>query len=558
MKHLLLQTRGRSFHSSPASPGLPFTGILLFCLTFVILTGCKKDFNFDKVKKLSWNPDIAVAVVHDSLTVQKALVQTGTEDRLYIDESGDISILYYMNKNAFRFRPNDLIQLPPVSFVYLHPVTQSEHDLLAGSDLTLPPELFSFNLAGNSQGVRVDKLLIKKGFVKVTTNHTFSNSGFLSVKILNATKQGVPFSFTVGPFTPGPTVTNIDLSGVFFDFSSSPNMVSAEIQGFLKKSDKPVAGDEIRADFLVTVDTIGRFEGFLGQHSFPQLEDTVRIPVFNNAFAQGNIYFVDPQASITLVNSIGVPVDITIEKMLAINNASGNTLDIADRLGAGTYISIPSPLITATLPVVKTMYYTNANTGNAMYDFYNLKPDNIAFQISLLVNPTGTPLNFFSDTSSFHAELRAKLPLYGHFDHLVLQDTFDLSLERPEELEHLEFRTNIINGIPLTAFMQVYFTDEFYNKKDSLTGKDQLIIKEAPVDPATFLPYPGQYGVKDTTFILDMARMKNLETVKKVLVKAVLHSSNEGHGNVKLRANQMLNLSFSTRVKLRIPINTSK
>ncbi len=46
----------------------------------------------------------------------------------------------------------------------------------------------------------------------------------------------------------------------------------------------------------------------------------------------------------------------------------------------------------------------------------------------------------------------------------------------------------------MTGLMQVYFTDENYNKLDSLAGDDQILISEAPVDPATYLPYPGMYG----------------------------------------------------------------
>ena len=531
---------------------------VIFLIIIIAFSGCRKDFDFTKVKNLSWNPDFALPMVNDSITLKKALTQTGTEDHFYIDESGDISILFYFNNNAFRLRPNDLIKLAPISFPYIHQVTQAEHEILSTADLTIPPVSFTRNFTGNNPEIRVDKLLVREGVIQVNTNFSFDNAGHLMVRILNATKNGIPFSFPIGPFVTGQAQTNIDISDVWFDLSSSPNTIQAEVEGFLKKSDKPVAGDEIRADFQITISSIGRFEGFLGRQTFSQLEDTVKVDVFNNAFALGEVYFVDPQASITIINSIGIPTEITVEKLVAINNASGIKLDIADRLGTGAVFPVPSPLITATQPAIKTMYYTNANTGNAMNDFYNLKPDDVAFKIKALINPIGTPLNFFSDTSSFYADLRVKLPLYGHFDHLTFQDTFDLAIERPEELEHLEFRTNIVNGLPLTALMQVYFTDENYNKKDSLTGDDRILIREAPVDPATHLPYPGMYGVKDTTFILNMERMQNLKNVKKIIVKAVLHSSEEGLINVKLRANQMMKINFSARVKLRKIIQSGK
>ncbi|MEI7895672.1 MAG: hypothetical protein WCJ26_01455 [bacterium] len=531
------------------------TGITMaFFIIMFTIQSCRKDFDFSKVKDLSWNPDFALPLVHDSLTLKDALTQTGTEDHFYIDENGEISILYYYNNNAFRVRPNDLIRITPVEFSYSHPVTAEEQAALGTGDLIIPPVPFTFNLTGGSADIRVDKLLVKNGAIRVTTQHTFANDGYLTIRILNATKNGAPFTFPIGPFVSGPAETIIDIAGVLLDLSSAPNIVQAEVEGFLRKSTRPVSGDHIAADFQVAIDTIGRFEGFLGHQTLPQLDDTVRVDVFNNAFALGEVYFVDPQASVTIVNSIGIPADVTIEKLVAINNASGNAMDIAGNLGAGAFFSVPSPLITATKPTVTPMYYNNANTGNSMNDFFNLKPDNVAFQIKAVINPSGTPVNFFSDTSSFYGDLRVKLPLYGHFDNLTLQDTFDLTISKPEELEHLAFRTYIVNGLPMNTRMQVYFTDEFYNKTDSLTGKDNIMINEAPVDPATHLPYPGQYGTKDTTFILTADRMHNLANVKKVLVKAVLHTSDNGQVNVKLRADQLLRLTFTARAKLKIPL----
>jgi len=528
------------------------TGILIIWLMLIIvLAGCKKDFDFDKVKSLSWNPKLALPLVNDSITLKKMLTMGDAEDHVYIDESGNISILYYYNNDAFRLKPADLIKLPPAGFNYLHQITPAEQIILNNSDLTLTPSYFTFSLTGVNQDIRVDKLLIKKGMIRVNTDHTFSNDGHLTIRIQNATKNNAPFSFTVEPIVAGPSQTNVDISGVMLDLSSSPDMVTAEVEGLLKKTEEQVAGKEIRANFQVRIDTVGWFDGFLGHQTFSQLDDTIRVNVFNNAFVLGEVFFMDPQASITIVNSIGIPTEITVEKLVAINNASGVTLDIADRLGAGAVFQVPSPLIPLTQPAIKSMYYTNDNTGNAMNDFFNLKPDNVAFQIRTVINPTGTPQNFFSDTSSFYGDLRVKLPLWGHFDHLTFQDTFDLSFDKPEDIEYLEFRTNIVNGLPLTALMQVYFTDENYVRKDSLAGNDQILIVEAPVDPATYLPYPGMFGVKDTTFILNQQRMLNLEFVKKMLVKAVLHSAEDGQINVKLKADQSIKLDFSAKATLR-------
>jgi hypothetical protein len=108
-----------------------------------------------------------------------------------------------------------------------------------------------------------------------------------------------------------------------------------------------------------------------------------------------------------------------------------------------------------------------------------------------------------------------------------------------------------VNGLPLTASVQAFFTDEHYNKIDSLTGNDRVLIREAPVDISTHLPVPGMFGIKDTTFIMNSQRMARFETVRKVLIIAVLHSSDGGKVDVKIKADQKLDVTFSARAKLK-------
>lgn len=541
------------------SPGR-LSGIVLFIglMMFFLLPGCRKDFQFDKVKDLSWNPDIALPLVNDSITLKRILTQGGAEDHLYIDESGNISILYYYNNDAFKLKPSDLIRLAPASFTFQHQITPAEQGILSTSDLPILPVTFTFPLNGSTTDQRVDKVRVKKGTIRVTTNHTFSNTGSMTINLLNATKNGLPFSFTIEPFSSGAKQFNIKLDSVYFDLSSSSNTVTAQLQGLLRQSASPVAGDEINAGFQISIDTISWFEGFLGLQTFAGLQDTVSVNVFNNAYTLGEVYFMDPQASITIINSVGVPAEVTIEKLVAINETTGSTLDIASQLGSGTVFPVPSPLITATKPVITTMNYTNENTGNSMNDFFNLKPDRVAFQIKTVINPTGTPLNFFSDASLLYDTLRVKLPLWGHFDHLTFVDTFDLKIDKPEELEYLEFRTKIRNGMPITGQLQIYFADINYNIIDSLAGNDLILIREAPVDPSTYLPYPGMYGEKDTTYILNNQRMQNLKGVKMMLLKAVLNSANQGTSDVKLRESQAIKLNFSARAKIRRAVNPGK
>lgn len=529
-------------------------GIAVFALLLSagigLLPSCRKDFDTDRIRALEWNPEIALQLVDDSVTLRRILTQGGAEDHLYIDESGDISILYYYNNDAFRIRPADLLRINNIDYLYNRPISAEEVQILQNGNLALAPVPFTVGLTGLQQDMRVDKMRIKKGNLVIVSENTFANPGYLTIAFPQATLGGAPFSARLEPLASGTSTRTFPLDGVLFDLTSTPNQLKAEVAGLLRQSTSVNQGDQIRTSIRLVIESVASFEGYLGQHVFDGMQDTIRVNVFNNAYALGEVYFVDPQATVTMVNSIGVPAHITIEQMVAINEVSQQTLDIADRLGAGSAFAIPSAVEPLVKPALKTMNYTNANTGNAMHDFFNVKPDHVGFRVKTTINPDGPVRNFFGDTSSFYGDLRIKLPLWGHFDHLTYQDTFDLIIDKPDLLEYLEFKTHLVNGMPFSGLMQVYFTDEQYQIRDSLAGSDRILIREAPVDPATYLPYPGQFGIKDTVYILSKERMLNFENVRKMLVKAVLFSPGQGTTDVKLRADQSIRMRFSARGKI--------
>jgi hypothetical protein len=186
-----------------------------------------------------------------------------------------------------------------------------------------------------------------------------------------------------------------------------------------------------------------------------------------------------------------------------------------------------------------------------MENFFNIKPNLVLFKINTSLNPTGQVVNFFSDTSSFYANLRIRLPLFGHFDNISIQDTFSFSIANPKDVELIEFKTRMVNGLPLQAIMQVYFVDRHFNRLDSLTEDDVIVINEAPVDSSTYLPIPGMFGVKDTSFFFDQDKIQGIESVENILVKAVLQSSEGGSYNVKIKAAQSLKMNFSALVHMR-------
>lgn len=529
-----------------------FQSFAIFQIILLLLfISCKKDFNFEKVKDLIWKPDFTIPIVADSISFESAIPLFGTDKNFFIDEEGNVSLLYYFTNDAFKISAGDLIVLPTFRFLLNHEITLTEQEILKTQDLITPQISFQIDLSEDNPDLIVDKLLVKGGSIIVNSNSSFNNDGYLIVSIPNATKNGIPFSDTIRPFVSGNSFDAIDLSNVLFDLSSTPNSTTVLIDGLIKKSNDFVIGDIMNSEFNIVISKIEKFEGYLGQRDFSGAEESVMVTLFNNTNDMGNMFFIDPSISVTIVNSIGVPVENTITDLRAVNAISGYSMDIADRLGADSIISLGSPDINVNQPIITTVDFNNGNTGNSMVDFFNVKPNHIFFKIKTRINPSGEGVNFFSDTSSFYALLRVRLPLFGHFDNISIQDTFSFAIGTTNAIELIEFKTHLVNGLPLQAMMQIYFVDNHYNKLDSLTESDVILINEAPVDSLTFLPIPGMFGVKDTSFFFDQYRIKGIEKVENILVKAILQSSEAESYNVKIKANQTLKLNFSAQLHMR-------
>ncbi|MGE5424590.1 MAG: hypothetical protein ACM3N9_04455 [Syntrophothermus sp.] len=528
------------------------TKIRLFVplITVVLLAGCAKYFDKDKMILDNWTPDFALPLVDDSITFEKGLEVGGAEKNFIIDESGNISILFYYNADAFGITPSTLLGQISPQLDYSHQFTVQEQQIIQAQDYILPPETVPLNLNEQNPDVRMDRIMIKRGSIHLNCFSDFNNAGSLSITIPEATKGGHVFTFNLLPFKQGQSDQQIDLSGVLINMASNPGQISMQISGIIKKGSSPAAGQATMCSATLRIDTIGLFEGYFGNRVMELGEEYVKINVFNNAFALGTLYFEEPSASVTVVNSLGIPMKVTIEELKSVNLQSNVVYDITNQLGSNSIIDIAAPLITDPNPKKKSVEFTNLNTNNSMNSFINIKPDRVYYKLKAELNPNNTGSNFLRDTSSFKADLKVKFPLYGYFDNLTVQDTFPFNLAEQKDITQMLLRTAITNGLPLMARMQVYFVDDRFNKLDSLTGTDNIFIKEAPVDPATHLPYHGMYGVKDTSFLLDEARIKKLQQAKKMLVKAVMNTSGGGQSPVKIKADQALKLRFSAMIKI--------
>jgi hypothetical protein len=102
----------------------------------------------------------------------------------------------------------------------------------------------------------------------------------------------------------------------------------------------------------------------------------------------------------------------------------------------------------------------------------------------------------------------------------------DFNLDQDvSEIENLLIRLNAINRFPVSASVQVYFTDANYQVLDSLIDQqDNMIVEGAPIGGAP------EYRVTDSTrkmtdFVLSKQKIENILSAEKLLLRAGLSTT---------------------------------
>src|ERR1017187_7699975 len=184
--------KGTSKKSTILIASLFFMAIIVF-----FIPSCIKDnFQFNKLAKTDYTPNIAVPLIYSSLTVQDILTKADHSGVVSVGTDNFCTIIY--KGNLFSLLASDLITIPNQT-----PPAYST-SLTAAQIATFPTSgtftvAYSQTVNFNSGTVKIDSLIFKSGMLNISLNSSFKFSGQIAINIPSAKKNGVPFSQTL-PF----------------------------------------------------------------------------------------------------------------------------------------------------------------------------------------------------------------------------------------------------------------------------------------------------------------------------------------------------------------------
>jgi hypothetical protein len=119
-----------------------------------------------------------------------------------------------------------------------------------------------------------------------------------------------------------------------------------------------------------------------------------------------------------------------------------------------------------------------------------------------------------------------------------------------EELQSLGLKLSLTNGFPVESKVQVYFADSLGSLVDSLL-EDNVVLAAAPVGSNGRVTAPTE---KNTEINYPAEKISRLGRVRKIYVKAITSTLDNGSRNVKIYSDYRIDLKISGRAKLKFEL----
>ncbi len=521
---------------------------------FSVLASCKKFDEFDKISKISWNPNIAIQVANASFGVYDVLAVQDSNDLILIDPSlGQIGLLY--KSEIASFNPKEVIDLGNIT----------DNNVLNLSDLNISQSV-SYNQQANSiinesidlnvaDGVEINKVKFANGNLMLHIETNLKHNINLNLKFPGLLDNGLEIERNVTFNFNGtlPQVANlaINLNNVEGDFTlngTTNNRMNVLINSQVNGTGASVDGNETLAINIASANfDYLNVRGYFGQQQIAQqTTDSVLIKIFQNA-SDGYFELSNPKVNFKIDNSFGFPVDISLSNLKTINPNSGV---ITLLQGFPNVLNVAYPTILGESEQ-SNLLLTSSNTTN-LSSLITPTPKYFYYELAALSNPSGpsSKLNFIENDSRFTITAEVDMPLEGLAYGFKISDTIDYDFtNNPSEIESIMFRLITDNGFPVDLGTQIKVLDENNNVLFTVFDSPEFVVQSPPLN--SNLEAEGKTK-KVSDIILDPIKISLMSQVKKFVIYGELSTKDyQNSSYVKFLDRYKIDLKLSIQVQIK-------
>jgi hypothetical protein len=340
---------------------------------------------------------------------------------------------------------------------------------------------------------RLTLIKVKSGNVHIEAINTLQQELYFTYKINSATLNGD--TFTVQNVVPAAPVggsasfmkdydfAGYDLNLTLGQYGDTVNTMKQELIGSIDSSGQIVT-ITLADSFYVNngiYDLIPEYiYGYMGNDTFTFGPDYALYSFFNAI--EGDIDFEDVNVDLRIDNGIGCDAKVEFKKLIATNSETNEIVSLE-----GTAVSQPFVIEAATdnplTPKISELKLNDASTNGTASQFLEIIPDQIEYEMQVILNPGETPpplgtgTDFIYYDSKLQASMDVEIPLSLIANDLRLTKTVDFTLNETDQTQRIkdgELYLMIENGFPFEGEIQLYMLDENEQVIDSLVSSNTI------------------------------------------------------------------------------------
>ncbi|MEZ5069413.1 MAG: hypothetical protein R2751_00215 [Bacteroidales bacterium] len=537
--------------------GIRLPGIAL--LIPFLLSSCQKEqFQLWKLSgEMEVEPQLATPLVYGSMSMKDLVSLFDSTGYVDSDEEGLIYLSY--RDSLLSARADTLVDIPD----------KTVEEVYTDSDINNPAwmasvvgetvsffkyEDFAFSLDGND---RVDSIQIKGGEIQIDMTSSFEHSGVLTIssaQILDINRDTfstqIPISDAGGNFSDQRLFLSDGYEVVTFERNDS-GIVRLNFRLDLINSGAPVNADDecVVATEFIDLDFYSIY-GYIDSRVLLDEDGEVDIPLYENFPELAYISFADPRINLFTSSSVGIPMEVSLDQVLAF--PSDGSAQVALAFTEGHPFLIPGLALHQT-GRADTVIRVNKETCN-IDELINSAPDQITYQASARTQ-TGTvgQQHFIYDTSRFDLSVEFLLPMDLKSSGASLRDTIEFDLGETgidtTLIRNVRLHLETVNELPIELGMQIYLMDASHLVMDSLFGGETALLEASAVDEEGLLLTPSEGTL---VVDLDPEKLSALGDAKFLSVVARLLTSDGGSPFVKVYESYRLEYDLSLEASFRL------
>ncbi len=486
---------------------------LLFLLT-LSFSACRLN-DFEDVKGFNYEAEFAVPLLNTSVSIQDILDRS-ENDLSYIEIAEDNKIWLNYETEAEVISGQEVLDDFP-SFFPLPIIDQ---------DVAYP--------ISDMNGIGIGQADIQSGTLRFEWRSNYPGNLDLRITFPGIIRNNQPLVVTSqitydGSSPVDGSIAPIDLSG----YSISTNNNNLEIS-YRALDQNGVHHDLLPLSGFAEDWVLNQVQGEWQNINVPLESNELEVDLYNSQ-VEGDLYLSNPQLIISVDNSFGVPVVMSMQYFQVIME-DGSTVDLEGGLiDEGFYIDAPDH---AGGNKVSTFVMNRENSN--IEDIFNASPSKLVYQPNLIVAPGSQPsTGFITNTSQVDVQVRFELPVEGMARGFTFDSSTEINIgeEEGQELKAAQLKLITENNLPLEASLQLYLVDANEQIIDSVfSGFQNILMPNAP--PVT-------------TFIdIDEDKIENLRRSNSILVRSQMSTSDGGNTPVSITVDQDMKIRLGLRATL--------